>query len=456
MLQFETKWVTPKAVGTEQGLDLSSLWQTEAKLMAEALDDLYGQKDTEGAWKRWLNLPYEKTLCDDITQYANEQTGKFDDLVVLGIGGSSLGGYALLRALKHPYWNNLSAEQRGGLPRFHFVENVDTDQIASLFDTLDLKKTLVNVISKSGTTAETMSAFLLFQERLEALLGQDVAKNHIVATTDKSKGILRQMATDKGYATFEVPDDVGGRFSIFSAVGLLPAALCGVDIAELQRGLVDMDAVLSQRDLAQNPAAQNALIQYWMYRRGKTVSVFMPYSSRLASVADWYVQLWGESLGKKHDRDGRIVNVGPTPLRAVGATDQHSLIQLLNEGPFDKVITFLNILEADTSLTIPNCEQSIPPLAHLSGKGFHELLTAEFQATRAALAKSHRPSVTITIPKLDAYHFAQLLYMLEVQTALTGYLFSVDPFDQPGVETAKKYTDKLMGKKVKDLEPILI
>jgi glucose-6-phosphate isomerase len=456
MIQFETQWVTPKAVGTDQGLDLNALWHTEAKLMAEALEDLYGQKDTAGAWKRWLNLAHDKALFSSIATYAQQQAGKFDDLVVLGIGGSSLGGYALLRALKHPYWNNLSREQRGGLPRYHFIENVDPDQIAGLLDTLDLRKTLVNVISKSGTTAETMSAFLLFQEKLEALLGKDAAKNHIVATTDKAKGILRQMATDQGYATFEVPDDVGGRFSIFSAVGLLPAALCGVDITAMQQGLADMDAVVSQRDLTQNPAAQNALIQYWMYRRGKTISVFMPYSYRLASVADWYVQIWGESLGKKFDRDGRIVNVGPTPLRAVGVTDQHSLIQLLNEGPFDKIITFVQVATPDNPLSIPQCEQSIPPLAHLGGKGFHELLTAEFQATRAALAKNQRPSVTITLPQLDAYHFAQLLYLLEVQTALTGYLFGIDPFDQPGVEMAKKYTDMLMGKEIKDLEPILI
>ncbi|MBX2861630.1 MAG: hypothetical protein KTR14_10370 [Vampirovibrio sp.] len=446
MLTLTVQNTDNQAVGAEHGLDLQKEYEAYGPSLEKIVQDIYTCKDQDGGWKKWLNLPYDEALVNEIEKYAASVKGKYTDLVILGIGGSSLGGFALLKALLHPYWNDLPVEKRRGYPRFYFVDNVDTDQINGLLDILDLNTTLVNVITKSGTTAETMSAFMLLKDRLDKALGAETAKKHIVATTDPKKGILRDLATQEGYPTFEVPDDVGGRFSIFCAVGLLPAALCGVDIRQMQQGIRDLDAQLKQPDLNQNPAAQNALVQYLLYGRGKTISVFMPYSARLAPVSDWYVQLWAESLGKKLDLDGRVVHVGPTPVRSVGVTDQHSQVQLFNEGPNNKVITFVQVQAPDGNLSIPS-PFKIEDLSYLENKTFHQLMTAEFESTRASLTNNQRPNVTITLPKLDAYHFAQLLYLLEVQTAIAGALFHIDPFDQPGVELAKKYTYALMGRK---------
>lgn len=447
MITLNTRFVEAATLGSEHGLELSQIFTQYQDKLSEIVRQIYATKDQAGGWKRWLNLGYDTALLKDLEKYAQGVKGQYEDLVVLGIGGSSLGGFALLKALLHPYWNQLSKEKRNGFPRFHFLENVDSDQIAGLLDILDPKTTLVNVITKSGTTAETMSAFMTFKAWLEKALGADQARKNIVATTDPAKGILRPIADQEHYPTFEVPDDVGGRFSVFSAVGLLPAILCGVDVAALLQGIRDLDAKLQNPDIHQNIAAQNALIQYLFYQREKHVSVFMPYSYRLAPVSDWYVQLWAESLGKRVDLDGRVVNVGPTPVRAVGVTDQHSQVQLFNEGPFDKVVTFVQVQQPDQDLTIPQAFPQFEDLAYLGGRTFQQLMQAEFESTRASLTRNGRPSVTLEVPKVDAYHVAQLLYFLEVQTAIAGALFNIDPFDQPGVELAKKYTYALMGRK---------
>ncbi|MBY0404622.1 MAG: glucose-6-phosphate isomerase, partial [Cyanobacteria bacterium] len=336
MITFHSQASDSRLLGADHGLPLAKVFQENGAKLNTILTQLYASKDEVGGWKKWMNLGENPGLIAEIKAYCASVKNQYDSLVILGIGGSSLGGFSLLKALLHPYWNDLSPAERGGFPKFYFLENVDSDQVAGLMDVLNPEKTLVNVITKSGTTAETMSAFMTFKAWLEKSLGAEKAANHIVATTDVKKGILREIANQEGYKTFEVPDDVGGRFSIFSAVGLLPAALCGISIEEILRGVNELDKVLQSPDLAHNPAAQNALIQYEMFKKGKTISVFMPYSYRLAPISDWYVQLWAESLGKKENLQGQKVYVGPTPVRAVGVTDQHSQVQLFNEGPFDK------------------------------------------------------------------------------------------------------------------------
>ena len=435
------------AVGSHQGLDSSEFLTQYAPTMAQHITELFAKRDTEGAWVKWLNAGNHAQLAEALMAYAKTTHGKYDDLVVLGIGGSSLGGLALLKALLHPYWNNLSTEARKGYPRFHFVDNVDGDVLSGLLDVLDLNRTLVNVVSKSGTTAETMAAFMLLKNRLEGVLAnpETQLKQHLVFTTDNNKGILRELATELDVTSFEVPDDVGGRFSVFSAVGMLPAAICGLDVVEFQRGIQAYEPVAANPNLLENPVAQNALYQMLFYQAGKPISVLMPYSTRLAFVADWYVQLWAESLGKAQNLRGETVNVGPTPVKAVGATDQHSQIQLYNEGPFDKVVTFIALDEPDTNLVIPDSLPSVSALGYLANQSFHKLLSSEFLATKASLKRNQRPNCTITLPKLDSFYFAQLLYALEVQTALAGAFLGIDPFNQPGVELGKQYTHALMG-----------
>lgn len=444
-LVLDTTNVSVAKVGAAHGLELEALFASEAERVANAVTRLFAKRHSEGGWCKWLNLGQQPELLASITAYAQAQAGQFDDVVILGIGGSSLGPIALFKALLHPFWNNLSREQRQGLPRFHVMDNVDADVMAGLFDVIDVKRTLVNVISKSGTTAETMAAFMLLKAKLEAVMPTEALAKHLVFTTDKNVGLLRELGTAMNVPCFEVPDDVGGRFSVFSAVGLLPAALCGLDIAAMQQGIADIEAALANPEVRHNPAAQNALIQTTYLNRGKAISVFMPYSTRLAFVADWYVQLWAESLGKAENLNGETVNIGPTPLKAVGATDQHSQIQLYNEGPFDKITTFVAVEATDHNTLIPDSLPSVPKLGYLANQPFHKLMTSEFLATRASLTNNQRPNVTITLPSITPYTLAQLLFLLEVQTGIAGELLNIDPFNQPGVELAKQYTHALMG-----------
>ncbi len=226
----------------------------------------------------------------------------------------------------------------------------------------------------------------------------------------------------------------------------MPFALVGIDIDELLEGIKDMDLALKNTDIKENIAAQNALIHYLMdTQKNKNLSVMMPYSSRLKYISDWYVQLWAESLGKETDRKGKVVNCGPTPLKALGATDQHSQIQLYNEGPNDKVITFVRVGEFDTTLEIPKIFD-YTGIGYLGGKTVNQLMNAEADSTRVALSDYNRPTITITLPRVNGYYLAQLLYMLEVQTAIAGELYNIDAFNQPGVEQAKNYTYALMGR----------
>ncbi len=444
MIKLNYSNVTTQIIGDE-GLDVEKSFLEYAPKIQEIITNLNMNKDKPGFWLQWMNLGYNEETVWYVKEFAAMVEGRFDNVLVLGIGGSALGAKALSEALLKPYWNLLDKEKRENLPRIFFVDNIDPDEINALLDVLDLKKTLVNVITKSGSTAETMSQFMIIQERLKNLLGDDYRKN-IVATTDKQAGILRQLANEEGYKTFVVPDDVGGRFSVFSAVGLVPLALVGIDVDEIIRGIKIMDLTLKNTDITKNIAAQNALLHYLLDReKGKYISVMMPYSQRLKYVSDWYVQLWAESLGKEYDRNNNKINNGPTPIKALGATDQHSQIQLYNEGKNDKVITFIRVNEFDSELQIPNIFE-YTGLNYLGGKSINRLINAEADATAVALCDYKRPNITITLPKINEYYLAQLFYMFEMQTAIIGELYNINAYNQPGVEQAKNYTYALMGR----------
>lgn len=445
MLKLDYRNTDAMIIGKENGLDVEQEFQNYKGTISKIISDLNKRKDKPEQWLQWMNLGYNEETVWYVKEFASLVKGRFENILVLGIGGSALGGIAVTEALLKPYWNLLPAEKRNNLPRIFFLDNIDPDQISGLLDLLDLKTTLVNVITKSGSTAETMSQYMIVKDLMEKELGDDYRKN-IIATTDKKTGILRQLADQEGYKTFVVPDDVGGRFSIFSAVGLLPFALVGIDIDEIVNGVKDMDLALKNTDISENIAAQNALIHFLMdTQKGKNLSVMMPYSSRLKYISDWYVQLWAESLGKEVNRNGEKVNCGPTPLKALGATDQHSQIQLYNEGPNDKVINFVRVAEFDTVLEIPKI-LDYTGIGYLGGRTINDLINAEADSTRVALTDFQRPNVTITLPKVSGYYVAQLLYMLEVQTAIAGELYNIDAFNQPGVEQGKNYTYALMGR----------
>lgn len=445
MLEFDYRNVTAGILGEENGLHLEEEFTTYQDRISKIINDLNSRKDKPGQWLQWMNLGYSEETVWLVKEYAAMIKGRFENILVLGIGGSALGGSAVCEALLKPYWNLLTPEQRDNLPRIFFLDNIDPDQMNGLLDFIDLKKTLVNVITKSGSTAETMSQFMVIKNKLQEELGDDYRKN-IVATTDKNVGVLRQIANEEGYKAFVVPDDVGGRFSVFSAVGLLPFALVGIDIEALMQGVKDMDLALKNTNIHNNIAAQNALIHYLMdTKKNKNLTVMMPYSSKLKYISDWFVQLWAESLGKEFDLQGNKVNIGPTPIRALGATDQHSQIQLYNEGPNNKLINFIRVKEFDTTLQIPEIFK-FTGVGYLGGKTINQLINSEADATKVSLIDYQRPNVTIILDKVDAYHIGQLMYMLEVQTAITGELYNINTFNQPGVEQAKNYTYALMGR----------
>jgi glucose-6-phosphate isomerase len=395
----------------------------------------------------WTELPAKdpKPYLD----FAAAQAGKFDQLLIVGIGGSALGTIALSTSLLPIRWNELTSAERQGRPRLYVLDNVDPDETAGMLDLLDLKRTLVNVISKSGTTAETMASYLVVRERLEAAVGASALKDHLVFTTDPDEGTLRALGETMGVPTFELPDGVGGRFSVLSSVGLAPAALLGIDVRTLLAGAADMAETIGATTAWDNPACLFAGVHYLedtVY--GRRVCVMMPYSARLRDVSDWYRQLWAESLGKSVDRQGRRVTVGPLPVKALGVTDQHSQLQLYAEGPDDKVITFLGVGDFAQTVMIPEpgAGAGAEALGYLSGHTLAELMWAEQKATAWALAQKGRPSLTITLPRVDAFSIGSLLYMLQMATAVAGELYDVDAFDQPGVELSKKATYALMGR----------
>lgn len=445
MLKLDYRNVKAAIVGSENGLEIEQEFENHKERIKEIISDLNKRKDKPRQWLQWMNLGYNEETVWLVKEYASLVRNRFENVLILGIGGSALGGMAVTEALLQPYWNLLTEEQRNNFPRIFFLDNIDPDQITGLLDILDLKKTLVNVITKSGSTAETMSQFMIVKNVLEQELGDDYRKN-IVATTDKQIGILRQLADQEGYKTFVIPDDVGGRFSVFSAVGLLPFALVGLDIDEIINGVKDMDLTLKNTDIWENIAAQNALIHYLMdMHKGKKQAVMMPYSSRLKYVSDWFVQLWAESLGKEYNNNGDKINCGQTPIKAVGATDQHSQAQLFYEGPNDKLINFIRVEEFDNTVEIPKIFE-YTGLCYLGGKTINDLLNAEADATKVSLVDFQRPNVTISIPAINGYSLAQLLYMFEVQTAIAGELYNINTFDQPSVEQSKNYTYALMGR----------
>ncbi len=445
MLEFDYKNVTAEILGEYNGLNLEQEFDCYHERIARIISDLNSKKDKPGQWLQWMNLGYSEETVWLVKEYAAMTQGLFENILVLGIGGSALGGMAICEALLKPYWNVLTEEQRNKFPRIFFLDNIDPDQINGLLDILDLKKTLVNVITKSGSTAETMSQFMILKNRLQEEIGDNYVR-HIVATTDQNAGILRQISNEEGYKTFVIPDDVGGRFSVFSAVGLLPFALVGIDIEEMMQGVKDMDLALKNTDVRHNIAAQNALIHYLMdTQKGKNMTVMMPYSSKLRYVSDWFVQLWAESLGKEKFVEGNKINIGQTPIKAIGVTDQHSQIQLYNEGPNNKIINFIRVKDFDSTVDIPKIFE-FTGVGYLGGKTVNELINAEADATKVSLVDYQRPNVTITMDKINPYNMGQLLYMLEVQTAIAGELYGIDTFNQPGVEQAKNYTYALMGR----------
>lgn len=392
----------------------------------------------------WTELPYNQAeVVADINETAAAIREKFDAFVVLGIGGSALGPAMVQQAMNNLRHNELPAAKRG-CPKIYVEDNVDPERMVSLLNLLDLDKTCFNVISKSGNTSETMSQYLIVSDLLKQRYGKNYGE-HMILTTDAAKGNLHKIGVADGLKMFVVPDGVGGRFSEMCPVGLLAAAVAGIDIEEMLAGAASMDARCQSDDYLKNPALFAAGAMICAMEKGLNIHVMMPYADSLKYMADWFCQLWAESLGKNVTRDGKPCNVGQTPTKALGVTDQHSQLQLYTEGPYDKVITLIKVGAFRSTVEIPHGCEEFHDVAFLGGKTLNQLIEAERQGTEYALLKAGRMSQTITLPCVNAGTIGQLMYFFELTTAYEGELLNIDAFNQPGVEESKVASYAVLG-----------
>ena len=395
----------------------------------------------------FFDLPDDRVTARACLDYARELPPAVDTMVLLGIGGSSLGPRALYSALARPL-DALRSRSPGMPRRLLFPDNADPVTMRAVLEVCDPNRTVWNVVTKSGGTAETAAQLLVVADHLERALGAR-AKDHIVATTDPTAGALRATATARGWRTFDIPSNVGGRFSVLTAVGLLPSAVAGLDVV----GLLDGARAMRDRCLGDDPATNPALLlasllHHHHIARGRPMVVLMAYVDALYDTADWFRQLWAESLGKERSTDGTVIETGPTPIAARGATDQHSQLQLFVEGPRDKVVLMLTARQRELEVTIPDTElaHSRAEYGYLAGRGMGVLLDAELRGTIGSLARRRRPVGTIALDRVDAPSLGSLLMLLECATAYAGPLYRVDPFDQPGVEEAKRLAYAALGR----------
>ncbi len=409
-------------------------------------------------WQEWTETPLidEKAVAE-LNEFGKEIRDKASSFVVLGIGGSALGPICVFNALLHLHHNELPEKMRKA-PKIYVEDNIDPVRMSSLLDVIDVKTSYFNVITKSGETSETLSQFLILYNMLKKAVGEKDAKEHIIVTTTIGKGALYACAEKEGFKVFGIPSGVGGRFSVLSNVGLVPFAVMGVDIDSMLYGARAMREACERPDIKSNPALMTAFLQVKSMEAGKNISVMMPYADGLKTMADFYCQIWAESLGKAVDKAGKKVNCGQTPAKSLGVTDQHSQVQLYTEGPFDKVVTFIGVESFGDNVDIPS-DETADIGNFLKGHTMGELLTAERKSTEFALTKAGRSNFTILMPEINAETVGELLMYFMYETAFAGAYLGIDTFNQPGVEEGKKATFAMIGRegyeeKLKELESL--
>lgn len=367
---------------------------------------------------------------DGIKKYAKDVEGLYEEIIILGIGGSALGTICLKDAL----------EKVNSSPRLTVLDNIDPYLIENTLNKIELSKTLFIVISKSGSTPETLAQYLFFRNEVEK--NKLDAKNHFVFITDNEKGFLREVSIKENIKSFDIPENIGGRFSVLTAVGLLPACLIGINIDNLLTGARQMSEKFLSGNFDENICFQTAVVQYLLYKKGVNINVLMPYSNRLKTFSAWYTQLLAESIGKI-DRNGE--SIGITPVGSLGATDQHSQVQLYNEGPNDKLLMFLEVKNHQSTVVIPSTKTHTSDLDYLKNVSFEKLLNTELSATRDTLNEYGKANLSVRVDFVDAHHLGALFLLFEGATAFLGELLEVNTYDQPGVENGKILTRKYLS-----------
>lgn len=405
-----------------------------------AHDSLHKKTGAGSDFLGWIDLPvdYDKAEFDRIKKAAEKIRNDSDVLLVAGIGGSYLGARAAIEALNHSFFNDLPKEKRNA-PQVIFVgQNISSTYIRDVMDLLDGKDVSVNVISKSGTTTEPAIAFRIFRDFLEKKYGMEEARKRIYATTDKERGALKTLANEEGYESFVIPDDVGGRFSVLTAVGLLPIAVSGLNIEEMMKGAADAREAFSKPDLKENLSYQYAAVRNVLYNKGKTIELMVNYEPQLHYVSEWWKQLFGESEGKDQK--------GIYPASVDFSTDLHSMGQYVQDGRRDLFETILQVEAVDKHVTLEEATSDLDGLNYLAGETMDFVNKQAFKGTMLAHTDGGVPNLIVSIPELNEYHFGYLVYFFEKAVAVSGYLLGVNPFDQPGVEAYKTNMFALLGK----------
>jgi glucose-6-phosphate isomerase len=440
-IQFDELNLYAEMAGDANGLKRAEV-KEHAPRALEALRNFREASDADV--HGFPKLPFDAGLAKDILNYAKDVRGSYDTVCLVGIGGSALGAWALDCGVRGPH--PTQRPHSAASPRLVVLDNVDPTLVGAALEVMNPKRTLAVVVAKSGATAETVATFLIVRDWLERNLGPK-ASSRVVVVTSPQKGELATLAARQAYRTFPVPLNVGGRFSVLSAVGLVPAALIGLDIRRLLKGAAGMTGNAWDASLDNNLPLRSALLHYLIWRlKGKNIQVAFPYSNRLWGMAFWFRQLWAESLGKARTRSGELVNIGQTPIAALGTTDQHSQVQLYMEGPNDKVFTFWAVQKPAKAIRIPKRKQGLEAFDYLCGRSLAELLEAERVSTAAALSENGRPNCTFSLDRVDEEHLGAFLQLLEFQTAFMGEFLDINAFDQEGVELGKKFTFGLMGR----------
>lgn len=421
-------------INPQHGLSETELTK-EASLIPDYLSNIH--KRNQGFYK----VIDDNKVIKEINEYAKHIEGKYEDIVVCGIGGSSLGSICLKQSLKHLYED--SKNQRTH-PRLHVLDNIDPILIKETEDIIDLSKTLFIIITKSGGTPETLSEYFYFRKQCESK-NLEIQK-HFIFVTDPKNGLLRKISNDEGIKAFDVPENVGGRFSVLTAVGLLPAKLIGIDIEKMIKGAKTMRDKFLSENFEENLPFQIAATQYLLGNKGKIMNVLIPYSQKLIRFADWYRQLLAESIGKKLNDKNEVVHTGLTPINALGVTDQHSQSQLYNEGPNDKFFMFIEVEDHGADMDIPNPYPEEESVAYINNISFAKLLKTEKEGTEEALTQNDRPNITIKIPNTSEESLGALFLLFEGATAFLGEFYGINAFDQPGVELSKNLTKELLFK----------
>jgi len=409
-------------------------------LVKTAHDTIHNKTGAGKDFLGWVDLPtnYDKKEFNKIKHTAEKIKKNSDILLVIGIGGSYLGARAAIEMLNHSFQNLLSKEERKA-PQIIFVgHHLSSTYMADLFDILEGRDFSINVISKSGTTTEPAIAFRIFRKYLEEKYGKEEAKSRIFATTDSKKGALKELADEEGYDSFIIPDDVGGRYSVLTAVGLLPIAVSGINIDDMMEGARAAQEEYSSPNLSENAAYQYAAARNILYNKGKVVELLINYEPQLQYFAEWWKQLFGESEGK--DQKGLF------PASANFTTDLHSLGQYIQEGRRNLFQTVLRVKQPHKDLTLEKDKANRDGLNYLVGKTIHEINDKAYQGTILAHNDGGVPNLILELPRLDAYTFGYVVYFFEKACALSGYLLGVNPFDQPGVEAYKDNMFALLGK----------